>query len=310
MLEIVGTRGICGASHALIHGGFFPRQPTECTRTLAVTNDGLLLLRLRSALCCWYAIPYWTSSDVYYQDWHRSPLKAARPDPNVLPCVSPAISPVKEPHQTVTNTDLARQQSAMGILPFNNRSGVVIGGEEVPANMQPLVSSSILKHPSLNSNPLSRPSQENKLDDHSLPSKIPGLPFDEEAKLVYGVVFSLRNMVQKLAGKQEILHGYSTSAYSLHILTTPTNHTFALFTSPMTESLRPTLKTLWRTAWLDFVVRKLSRPNGGKNHTSLSFHYVRNPLVSIDSKQSGRGIDNEMFRRSVDNQMRALPVFN
>lgn len=227
---------------------------------------------------------------VYYQDWHRSPLKAARPDPNVLPCVSPAISPVKEPHQTVTNTDLARQQSAMGILPFNNRSGVVIGGEEVPANMQPLVSSSILKHPSLNSNPLSKPSQENKLDDHSLPSKIPGLPFDEEAKLVYGVVFSLRNMVQKLAGKQEILHGYSTSAYSLHILTTPTNHTFALFTSPMTESLRPTLKTLWRTAWLDFV--------------------VRNPLVSIDSKQSGRGIDNEMFRRSVDNQMRALPVFN
>ena len=27
------------------------------------------------------------------------------------------------------------------------------------------------------------------------------LPFDEEAKLVYGVVFSLRNMVKKLAGR-------------------------------------------------------------------------------------------------------------
>jgi hypothetical protein len=55
--------------------------------------------------------------------------------------------------------------------------------------------------------------------------------------------------------RQEVLHGYTTSAYTLHILTTPTNHTFALFTSPMPESLRPTLKTLWRTAWLDFVVR-------------------------------------------------------
>lgn len=28
-----------------------------------------------------------------------------------------------------------------------------------------------------------------------------GLPFDEEAKLVYGVVLSLRNMVKKLAGR-------------------------------------------------------------------------------------------------------------
>ena len=28
-----------------------------------------------------------------------------------------------------------------------------------------------------------------------------GLPFDEEAKLVYGVVLSLRNMVKKLSGK-------------------------------------------------------------------------------------------------------------
>ena len=28
-----------------------------------------------------------------------------------------------------------------------------------------------------------------------------GLPFDEEAKLVYGVVLSLRNMVKKISGK-------------------------------------------------------------------------------------------------------------
>lgn len=28
-----------------------------------------------------------------------------------------------------------------------------------------------------------------------------GLPFDEESKLVYGVVLSLRNMVKKLSGK-------------------------------------------------------------------------------------------------------------
>ncbi|POW20469.1 hypothetical protein PSHT_03509 [Puccinia striiformis] len=82
-----------------------------------------------------------SSSQVYYQDWHRSPLKAARPDPHVLPCVTPAISPMKEPNQTVTNPDQTRQQSAMGNLPFNNRTGVVIGGEEVPSELQSLVSS-------------------------------------------------------------------------------------------------------------------------------------------------------------------------
>lgn len=31
--------------------------------------------------------------------------------------------------------------------------------------------------------------------------RAPGLPFDEETKLVYGVVLSLRNMVKKLSGK-------------------------------------------------------------------------------------------------------------
>jgi len=29
----------------------------------------------------------------------------------------------------------------------------------------------------------------------------PGLPFDEEAKLVYGVILSLRNMVKRLSGR-------------------------------------------------------------------------------------------------------------
>lgn len=32
-----------------------------------------------------------------------------------------------------------------------------------------------------------------------------GLPFDEEAKLVYGVVLSLRNMVKKLSGRWVIV---------------------------------------------------------------------------------------------------------
>jgi hypothetical protein len=110
---------------------------------------------------------------------------------------------MKEPTQTIMNTDLTRQQSAMGNLPFSNRTGVVIGGEEVPSDLHSLVSSSTLKNsiPSINTNQLSKSANENPNNDQTQASKNPGLPFDEEAKLVYGVVFSLRNMVQKLAGK-------------------------------------------------------------------------------------------------------------
>lgn len=32
-----------------------------------------------------------------------------------------------------------------------------------------------------------------------------GLPFDEEVKLVYGVILSLRNMIKKLAGRCDML---------------------------------------------------------------------------------------------------------
>lgn len=37
--------------------------------------------------------------------------------------------------------------------------------------------------------------------DVNQPDRSTGLPFDEEAKLVYGVLLSLRHMVQKLSGR-------------------------------------------------------------------------------------------------------------
>lgn len=184
-------------------------------------------------------------------------------------------------------------------MPFQNRTGVVIGGEEIPTHLQSLVSSSSLK-PQVSSpakasaHPESIPSVSGPDGSSNNPAsrkaQLTNLLFDEEAKLVYGVIFSLRNMIKKLAGRDEPLHCYTTSTYTLHLLTTPTNQTFVLLTSPMTESLRNLLKSLWRGPWLDFV--------------------VRNPLVSIDSAKSRKGIDNEMFRRSVENLMRSAVVFN
>ncbi|GAA5824596.1 hypothetical protein JCM11251_000489 [Rhodosporidiobolus azoricus] len=107
------------------------------------------------------------------------------------------------------------------------------------------------------------------------------LAFDEEAKLVYGVVFSLRNMVNKLSSRgDESFHSFSTSHYKLHYLHTPTSFHFVLVTSPMNASLRPLLRQIYTGPFAE--------------------HVVRNPLASLDTQKGGKGVDNQAFRNAVE----------
>ncbi|GAA5949354.1 hypothetical protein JCM3765_003380 [Sporobolomyces pararoseus] len=140
--------------------------------------------------------------------------------------------------------------------------------------------------------PLIRDSLHLNEPDHSEGTAVEGekkgnsgrLAFDEEAKLVYGVVFSLRNMVKKLSSREgDSFHSFSTSTYKLHSLSTPTQFHFILLTSPTPTSHRPLLRTLYTGPFNEFV--------------------VRNPLVELDTRNEGgeaRGIGNEKFRREVD----------
>jgi len=116
-----------------------------------------------------------------------------------------------------------------------------------------------------------------------------GLAFDQEERLIFGLVYSLRNMAKKLGGRDDSFHSFSTSAYKLHYMCTPTATHFVLVTSPMSESLRFVLRQIYTGAYTDFV--------------------VRNPLIDVDSKQSGKGIDNDAFRAAVEKTLKALPVF-
>ncbi|ORX36498.1 Sybindin-like protein [Kockovaella imperatae] len=115
-----------------------------------------------------------------------------------------------------------------------------------------------------------------------------GLPFDEEAKLVYGVVLSLRNMVKKLSGRDEPLTSYSTPHYKLHLYETLTGYRFVLLSDPSSDSLRFVLRQLYTGAFLEYV--------------------VRNPLIDMDSRTEG--IDNDQFRSAVDRHMKSLSVFS
>lgn len=89
------------------------------------------------------------------------------------------------------------------------------------------------------------------------------LPLAEQAKLVFGLVFSLRNMTRKLsphtsqpidasssstsspaptagssAMEEDTLHSFSTATYTLSHLQTPTKYTFVLLTDPVPPPTR------------------------------------------------------------------------
>ncbi|TXT10930.1 hypothetical protein VHUM_01681 [Vanrija humicola] len=114
-----------------------------------------------------------------------------------------------------------------------------------------------------------------------------GLPFDEEAKLVYGVVLSLRNMVKKLSGKDEAFTSYKTPQYRLHLYETLTGYKFVLLSDPFADSLRFVLRQIYTGPFIECV--------------------VRNPLIEMDSRT--QGIDNDQFRGAVDRHVRGLSIF-
>ncbi|KAF8712183.1 TRAPP complex subunit bet5, partial [Rhizoctonia solani] len=124
--------------------------------------------------------------------------------------------------------------------------------------------------------------------DNHQPDKPTGLPFDEEAKLVYGVLLSLRHMVQKLSGRtDEAFSSYTTAAYKLHYFETMSGYKFIMLTDPSADALRFILRQIYTGPFIE--------------------HVVRNPLSELDSRS--RGIDNPHFRAATDKLVQNLSIF-
>ncbi|KAJ2516668.1 TRAPP complex subunit bet5, partial [Coemansia sp. RSA 2049] len=105
---------------------------------------------------------------------------------------------------------------------------------------------------------------------------------EEEAKLVYGVVFSMRNIINKFNGKDSPQGGnpggfmsYATNTYRLHYYEAPTGIKFILNTDTATSSMQPVLEMIYRNIYVEYV--------------------VKNPLFRIDSRLSAP-IENDYFR--------------
>nr|XP_031863064.1 uncharacterized protein CI109_001542 [Kwoniella shandongensis]KAA5530136.1 hypothetical protein CI109_001542 [Kwoniella shandongensis] len=188
---------------------------------------------------------------IYYQDWHRTRSARPPPPPSFKAGVHRLPPPSSQAQHGNDNTTTTGRESIFS--DNNNRSSLQsqINGGGSGGGMNGLgsgVGGSSTRGPK-------------------------GLPFDEEAKLVYGVILSLRNMVKKLSGREEAFTSYSTSQYKLHLYETITGYKFVLLSDPSSDSLRFVLRQLYVGPFVDYV--------------------VRNPLVVMDSREEG--IDNDQL---------------
>ncbi|KAL6868040.1 snare-like protein [Trichoderma novae-zelandiae] len=107
----------------------------------------------------------------------------------------------------------------------------------------------------------------------------------DDAKLIFGTVFSLRNMVRKLGGDDDAFISYRTGEYKLHFYETPANLRFVMVTDTGSASMRNVLHQIYINLWVEYV--------------------VKNPLAPVEHK-GGAGVNNELFELGLDQFIRGL----
>ncbi|KAF9884266.1 TRAPP subunit bet5 [Aspergillus nanangensis] len=111
-----------------------------------------------------------------------------------------------------------------------------------------------LPRPSSMSSKSSRPASEITNTANGLPAVLHELPrtSDDDAKLIFGTVFSLRNMVRKLGGEDDSFVTYCTSQYRLHYYETPTNIKFVMLTDVKSPTMRLALQQIYINLYVEY----------------------------------------------------------
>ncbi len=74
----------------------------------------------------------------------------------------------------------------------------------------------------------------------------------DDAKLIFGTVFSLRNMARKLGGDDDAFISYRTGQYKLHFYETPANLRFVMLTDTASASMRNVLHQIYINLWVEY----------------------------------------------------------
>ncbi|TGZ82784.1 transport protein particle complex of the golgi, subunit bet5-like protein [Ascodesmis nigricans] len=122
-------------------------------------------------------------------------------------------------------------------------------------------------------------------DGVSLPQAPGRLSVQDDAKLIFGVVFSLRNMVRKLSGPDDSFISFRTNGYKLHYYETPTNLRFVMLTDTKMSNLRAALHQIYVNLYVEFV--------------------VKNPLSPVEHP-GGVGVGVEMFEYGLERFIKSI----
>ncbi|POS83645.1 hypothetical protein EPUL_001786, partial [Erysiphe pulchra] len=107
----------------------------------------------------------------------------------------------------------------------------------------------------------------------------------DDAKLIFGTIYSLRNIVRKLGGLDDSFISYRTAQYKLHYYETPTNVKFVILTDIGTLNMRNVLHQIYVNLYVEYV--------------------IKNPLSPIEHK-GGKGVANELFELALDQFVKGL----
>ena len=135
----------------------------------------------------------------------------------------------------------------------------------------------------------------------------------DQAKLIFGAVFSLRSMVRKLGGADDAFVSYATADYKLHFFETASNLRFVLLTDPATQSMRSVLHQIYVSLWVEHGELSSVECEGvcvclrvcvcgwvcfaadEMGHCAV----VKNPLAPVEHK-GGEGVRSELFEQVLD----------
>ncbi len=78
------------------------------------------------------------------------------------------------------------------------------------------------------------------------------LSAQDDAKLIFGTIFSLRNMVRKLGGPDDSFISFRTGQYKLHYYETPTSIKFVMLTDTQTLNMRNVLHQIYVNLYVEF----------------------------------------------------------
>ena len=117
-------------------------------------------------------------------------------------------------------------------------------------------------------------------------NKEAGISQDEEFKLMYGMIFSIKSLLSRLSHKnsKDGFVSYSTSKYKLHYFETATGLKFVINTDNSIGNLSDELWHLYSKIYVEYV--------------------VKNPLL-----KAGKEISSQLFTSSLDSYIQSLPFY-